>query len=245
MNRAVQLLTSLVIAVLLTGAVPGVWAQNPNAAKFPTAIATDSDLLVAENIGKTTLSGNIDGATLTVVVADGSKIIPPTACWVDSELLRIASKIGNTLTVESGGRGFDRTTAAAHLSGATVWCGPVAHQHNQLAAEIKAMQAEIPLCSVMSELTIDAGGSITVTRPGCYRVDTFSNGATDDLTTINCPVGARITLMAEDDARTVIITPGAAILIDVEYSINSLNDSMQLLCKSANTVIELSRSGGL
>ncbi len=242
MNWALQLLTSLAIAVVWSGAA---WGQNPNTAKFPAAIATDSDLLVAENIGQTTLSGNIDGATLTVVVADASKILTPTACWVDSELMEIASKAGATLTVAAGGRGFDRTVAAAHLSGATVWCGPMAHQHNQLAAEIKAMQAEMQGCSVMPELTIDAAGSITVTRPGCYRVDTFANGASDDLTTINCPVGARITLMAEDGGRTVVVKPSAAILIDVEYSINSLNDSMQLLCKSANTVIELSRSGGL
>lgn len=58
-----------------------------------------------------------------------------------------------------------------------------------------------------TELTI-ASGVITVTR-GWHSVDTESDGASDDLDTINGGVdGMRLTIRADDAARTVVVKDG-------------------------------------
>ena len=118
-------------------------AQNPNTAKYPAQLATDQDLLVARDNSTSTLTAGINSTTLSIPVADGSKFTAYELVTIDSELILICSVSGNTLTVCSGGRGFGGTTAAAHDSGAAVDGFINAWHHNQLAAELKAVQSSL------------------------------------------------------------------------------------------------------
>jgi len=118
------------------------WAQNPNTAVYPNAVATDTDLLVGENLVQSPLTANITATSTTLPVANAAIFRVPTAVTIDSEIIKICAKdtAANTLTVCSGGRGFDRTTAASHTSGTMVRATIAAHYHNQVAAEIKAIE---------------------------------------------------------------------------------------------------------
>jgi len=133
-----RLLTLLLLALAL-------WAQNPNTAKYPSALPTDTDLLVAKNRldAALTLSSTIDASTLTVPVNDGSLVPIPGVIRIDYELLKICSRTGNTLTVCSGGRGFDSSVAQSHSSGATISNVISAWYHNQVAAEIIAIATRL------------------------------------------------------------------------------------------------------
>lgn len=70
-------------------------------------------------VTNTTLNGAIDSAVTSVVVTDASAwpTVYPFTVQVDNEKLRVTGRTSNTLTVT---RGFDGTTAAAHLTGAAV-----------------------------------------------------------------------------------------------------------------------------
>jgi hypothetical protein len=117
------------------------FAQNPNTPAYPTTVATDQNLLVAKRLSSSTLASNITNSTLTVPVADGTQFLGYELIRIDNEEMKICSIASNTLTLCSGSRGWDGTTAAAHLSGASVRGVITATHHNQLAAEVKSMQA--------------------------------------------------------------------------------------------------------
>ena len=59
-------------------------------------------------------------------------------------------------------------------------------------------------CSSPTQKTI-VNGKITVSRPGCYAVDTPNGIPSADLTAIDCKPGDVFTLLAAHDDRTVII----------------------------------------
>ena len=74
------------------------------------------------NSPQDTLNGGIDASTLTVVLNDASEF-SSTGTFriiIESEILRIASRSGNTLTVAAGGRGAEGTTAASHSTSTAV-----------------------------------------------------------------------------------------------------------------------------
>ena len=136
------MIVRLVTLLLLTLAL---WAQNPNTAKYPSALPTDTDLLVAKNRldAALTLSSNIDASTLTVAVNDGSLVPITGVIRIDYELLKICSRVGNTLTVCASGRGFDGSVAQSHSAGASISNVISAWYHNQLAAEIIAITTRL------------------------------------------------------------------------------------------------------
>jgi hypothetical protein len=71
------------------------------------------------NFGRTTLNGNINDSTTSVVVTDGS-VFPATGNFrlnVEDELMLCTSRSTNTLTVT---RGIEGTSAAAHSTGVYV-----------------------------------------------------------------------------------------------------------------------------
>lgn len=77
---------------------------------------------------RTTLVGDITAASTTLTVTDatgwptgatGPFAIALNMGLAGEEKVLIASRSGNTLTVDTGGRGYDGTTAASHLSGST------------------------------------------------------------------------------------------------------------------------------
>jgi hypothetical protein len=118
-------------------------AQNPNSPVFPSAVANDQNLLVAKNRASSTLTANISASATSIPVADGSKFTAPLVVAIGNEYIKVCSISGNTLTVCTGGRGFDGSTAAAHSSGAEVRGVYAAHHHNQLAAEVKAIETAL------------------------------------------------------------------------------------------------------
>ena len=121
------------------------WAQNPNTAVYPNAVATDTDLLTGENLVQSPLTDDITADATTIPVLNASIFRVPAAVTIDTEIIKICDKntAANTLIVCSGGRGFDRTTAVGHASGTMVRATIAAHYHNQLAAEIKAIESTL------------------------------------------------------------------------------------------------------
>lgn len=127
------------IAVLLAAAAI-LAAQNPNQAKFPQSVVTDQDLSVARNASSASLTGAISASATQIPVTDGSQFWAFQIVTIDNERILICSINGNTLNVCPGGRGFDQSTAAPHQVGAQVRGLIAAWYHNQIAAEIKAIE---------------------------------------------------------------------------------------------------------
>jgi hypothetical protein len=96
-----------------------------------------------------------------------------------------------------------------------------------------------------SELTISSG-SVTVSGTVALRrhtVDTEGDAATDDLTTISGGnIGEILIISAANDARTVVVKQGTGLLIQADFSLDSIDDMMMLECKSANVWREISRA---
>ncbi len=118
-------------------------AQNPNVAKFPTALVTDGDIGVAKNRARALLTGGINAADLTINVDNGAAFASPSWGSIDQEYIKLCSVAGNVVTVCAGGRGAFGTTAAVHASGSTL-LGPLVAEHvNQLAAEVKGIETAL------------------------------------------------------------------------------------------------------
>ncbi len=113
-----------------------------NTAKFPSAIATNTDLLLATDNATCTLNGTITSSATTILTStQNPQIQTPCVVTVDNEKILIGSGTSTQLNVASGGRGFDGTTAASHNNGAAVNVNVVAWHHNQTAAEVEAIEA--------------------------------------------------------------------------------------------------------
>lgn len=72
----------------------------------------------------TYLTASCDASTLTLTVADGTRIRNNSLIEVGSELLFVESVSTNTITVAPFGRGYRGTTAAAHASNDKVTVSP-------------------------------------------------------------------------------------------------------------------------
>lgn len=134
-------------------------AQNPETAAYPSAVASDDELLCWKNGGTTQLNGAINDSTLTVVVDDASNLCAPGVITIDSERMKVASISTNTLTIASGGRGFDGSSAASHSDNAAVSAFVPAYWLNQLAAEVIAI--ETALGANLSNVGGGGGGDVT------------------------------------------------------------------------------------
>lgn len=133
----------MIIILILLLSLTAAWAQNPNTAAFPTTIATDQNLGAAKRISNSTLSASINSSTLTVNVASGAQFLQYEIIRIDSEEMMICSIASNTLTICTGARGYNGTTAASHTSGSTVYGVITSWHHNQMAAEIKAIETRL------------------------------------------------------------------------------------------------------
>lgn len=110
---------------------------------FPAAIATDTQLKVANNAVQTTLKVNVDAVNTILFVNSTAGFVPNCLVSVDNEIMAISSASASpnpSLTIASGGRGFDGTAAATHAAGAKVQMLIDAWHHNALATEIKAIE---------------------------------------------------------------------------------------------------------
>ena len=82
-----------------------------------------------------------------------------------------------------------------------------------------------------TELTISAGGVITVTQT-YHTVDTAGDGATDDLDTIaGVAEGQHVILRAEHTDRTVVLKHGTGnLVLGVDISLDNTNKQVVLIC---------------
>lgn len=124
-------LLALFLSVLAFG-------QNPNTAVFPGAAAADTDLFVAKNRSQTTLNTTINNSITTVVLTSGSTFLAPDIITIESEILHCTTLTTNTFTLCA--RGQEGTSAASHTAGVAVYGLNSAWHHNQVAAEIKAIE---------------------------------------------------------------------------------------------------------
>jgi len=112
---------------------------NPQNPIFDNAVATDLDLLVASPRAVSKLTFPIDSSQTQFTVIDGSKFEVPCTVQIDTEVVRVGAKSGNLL--QSCTRGFSLTSPASHGQNAEVKGYVLAIHHNQMAAEIKAIEA--------------------------------------------------------------------------------------------------------
>ncbi len=85
----------------------------PNTAKFPSAIATNLDLLVATDNATCTLSGTITSSATTILTSIQSPPIQtPCAVSIDNEIILIGSGTTTQLNEASPGQRRHPTTMA-------------------------------------------------------------------------------------------------------------------------------------
>ncbi len=158
-----RLFATLLLAAALA------FGQNPNVAVFPGGVATDNDLLVANNRAGTTVSSTVAANDTTINVASTSGFIVPVAITFtdNGEIAKCLTKTVTSFT--SCTRGFDSgaggIAATSHAVGVGVQAFVVASYFNQLAAEVKAVEA-VTLSNPMTTLgdTIYGGASGVATR---------------------------------------------------------------------------------
>lgn len=108
---------------------------------FPTGISTDADLYVAlDNFG-TTLNGAIDNSQTTITLTSTTGLPTVGILTVDSEKVKYTGVSGFDVTGCT--RGFSSTSAAAHLTGATVEFNVIEEHHNTLKDEIIAVETHL------------------------------------------------------------------------------------------------------
>ena len=107
-------------------------------AAFPGRIATDSDLAIGVDRLQTMLAWPLDNAAASMTVSDASQIVANTLLSIDNEIVRVTgASTGTQLPIA---RGFDGTTPATHLAGATVSGFIDAWHHNSLVSEVEAIE---------------------------------------------------------------------------------------------------------
>jgi len=112
---------------------------NPNNPVFPAAVATDLNLMVTTNRALSTLTNAIDSSQTQITVVDGTKFQVPCLVQIDTEIILVGSLSGNNFL--SCVRGFALTSPASHGQNADVKGYVLSYHHNQIAAEIKAIEA--------------------------------------------------------------------------------------------------------
>jgi hypothetical protein len=127
---------------------------------FPGAVPTNAQLLVCLNNAETTLSAGIDDSTLTIPVADGTKVPVGGTISIDNEIIAIASVVGNTATASA--RGVQSTTPAAHSSAAPVRAYFTAGHHNGLRDEIIALADFLLNSTTIESFTAVTGADVVL-----------------------------------------------------------------------------------
>jgi hypothetical protein len=115
---------------------------NPNTPKFPGAVASDNDLMVAKDNAFSTLSGTILSSDTTIGFSSVSAFTVPCLIAIENEIVFAQGPVVSS-TITNCTRGFGGTTAAGHTSGVVGFNYVFAYQINQLAAEIKAVETAL------------------------------------------------------------------------------------------------------
>jgi hypothetical protein len=124
-------------------AAPGITPQSLGvpAAAYPGRVATNSDLIVAVDRQQTSLAVPLNSSDTSMTVSNPAVIVAYSLLSIDNELIKTTGPaVGGVVPIS---RGFDGTTAATHLAGATVSGMVDAWHHNALVAEIEAIEAAL------------------------------------------------------------------------------------------------------
>jgi hypothetical protein len=132
-------------------------------AVFPNAVVDNGTLLKVSNRAQTTLAGTLTSGGTTINVISTTSFpgslstTNSTAVVIDSEVIKICGSTSNTFTVCTSGRGFDGTAAASHNSGAIVNGYLISVHHNQMAAEVTALETSLGANLINTHVITDAG----------------------------------------------------------------------------------------
>jgi hypothetical protein len=105
---------------------------------FTGGVATDADLMVASDRALSTLTFPIDSVQNQFTVVDGTKFQVPCLVQIDTEVIKVVASSGDLM--QECVRGFANTAAASHGQNAQVKGYVFSYHHNQLAAEVKAIE---------------------------------------------------------------------------------------------------------
>lgn len=159
---------------------------------FPARNANAGDLAVAGNLAGTFLTSTIGPSDTIIGVSSTTSFPQPSGSnWATlieidtakslAEVVRICGMTSVTFIVCSdghGGRGFDGTGAQAHNNGAQVNGFIVAYHHNQLAAEIIALEAAVAGNGVHPTISPYESSDYTFTRTPGGSIGIGSNTVT-------------------------------------------------------------------
>jgi hypothetical protein len=136
-----KILITLIVAV-------SCFAQST--AVFPRRVATNSDLFVASNNYSSTLTVGVSSSATTLTVASTSGFTAPGVVTIDNEVIAVCSvtsgttfRVGSSACPNIDGRGYDGTSGVAHIATRTVQGRVIARLHNQMAAEVKAIETKL------------------------------------------------------------------------------------------------------
>lgn len=116
-----------------------------NAPVWPGRLATNQDLLIGSNNFSATLSNNLAATDTIIFVNSVTGIVTPTTVSIGTEIIKVCSSASSppSLNVCTNGRGFDGTTARAAPRMSVVQALNNAWYHNQLAAEVIALESTL------------------------------------------------------------------------------------------------------
>lgn len=137
---------------------------NPNSAVFPAAVAVDADLLAVKDNAYSNLNGNINGSVTSITFVDATVFNLPCLIAIENEVVKALGPLSGN-TIQNCQRGFIGS-AAAHNTGVTGFGYIFDWHRNQVAAEIKAIQAAlgVNLANVIKGAQA-AGGDLGGTYP--------------------------------------------------------------------------------
>lgn len=141
-------------------------------------------------------SGAAVATNLTSNITSGATTIPvgATTGWPDTtigpfiitidrgqsneEKVSITSFTGSSLTVESGGRGVDGTTAAAHSNNATVEHTMDAQSMNDANAFAATVGSVVPTASAVGDASADGTSAVAAAADHKHQREAFGTAAT-------------------------------------------------------------------
>ena len=156
-----------------------------NTPVYPTTLPTHDTFTVQMNKARDDLNTTITDSSTSIILDDASEFFAPGAneagvIAIEGEFIKYCTKSSNTLTVCSGGRGFDNSTAAAHNSGAEVVGIYIAHHHNQVTAELVAVLDSLgPINTVANLPAAPIDGNLARVTDGVSTTDCVTGGGTD------------------------------------------------------------------
>src|SRR5262245_3799733 len=205
--------------MIKTNGVPGIAPRSIGkpTASFPGAVTTDQHLAIGVDRQQTTLATILSDTATSMTVANASIIVVNSLLSIDDEIVQVSgTPTGNSVPIT---RAFEGTTAAIHLSGATVMGLVDAYHHNTLVAEIEAIE------NALGPNLTRIPGSAPYLNAGHYIFNpqqpggTITGGVTNIITLSRVPAGVNGTDTnhylwvsgGTGTAEAVLITGGTAV----------------------------------